>query len=192
MPENYNTWRGKSSVCDECGLGGIGKEYKQREMFENLFAINCLSCGRVLSAIPNPTIEQSSANWDKAGDAEKIRIQACEQFIEVAKVRCLQLPEQLPEVKGDNLIFVWDMRKDKRGRENTVISNGEQTIWQEPCFYEGIDRFAQVARILKRRYGDSLKDFVPTERSLMWLWGDDLYAIEKIQKIRDRLWLPEP
>ncbi len=192
MADFYGTWKEDTYVCGKCEWAGTGEECTQGEMFKDLFEIECPSCKERVDVVLYPTIEDSRANWDKVSEEDKIMIQAREQFLNEAETRCLESPEQLPEIKGDVLIFVWDQQRDERGRDDTVITYGKQIIWREPAFYEGYGRFAQVARILKKRYGKRLRDLVPTERSMNYLWGDYLSAPSKTNSFRDRLWLREP
>ena len=192
MADFYGTWEEDIYVCDKCGWKGTGEKCIQGETFKDLFEINCPSCNERIDVVLYPTIEESRANWDKVSEEDKRMVEAREQFLKEAEVRCLESPEQLPEVEGEVLIFVWDLRRYEKNRFETLITYGKQVIWREPAFYEGYGRFAKVARILKKRYGDRLKDLVPTQRSQDFLWGDYLSAPHKIDDFRNRLWLREP
>lgn len=186
MADYYGKWKEDSYVCDKCGWKGRGEEGAQGEMFSELFEIECPSCGRRLDVVLYPTIEESRANWEKVSDADKAMIEAREQFIKESESRCLESPGELPDVEGDNLIFVWDQQKG-----DTVISYGKEIIWREPAFYEGYSRFEEVAEILKKKYGAKLKDLTPAERSQNYLLGDSFGAVGTIQSVRNCLGLNE-
>ncbi len=177
MAEFYGTWKEDTYVCDKCGWKGTGEDCTQGEMFNDLYEIDCPSCGKRVDVVLYPTIEESRANWEKVSDADKAMIEAREQFIKEAESRCLESPEELPEVKGEVLIFVWDQHKYEKNRDDTVITYGKQVIWTEPAFYEGYDRFIEVAKILKKKYGDRFIDLIPAQRSGNYLYGDRIMAL---------------
>ncbi len=54
-------------------------------------------------------------------------------------------------------------------------------------WYEGFRRFIEIAGILKQKYGDRLRDLVPTPRSEMDLYGDHLGAIKHVEACRKSL-----
>jgi hypothetical protein len=179
MPEYYGTWREDIYNCDKCCWKGTGNNCEQGEMFKDLFEICCPSCHEVLTVVNYPTIEESRSSWDKVSDADKPMIMAREKFIKNSESRCLESPNQLPDIPEDNLIFVWDKQDD-----DTLISFGNKVIWREPAFYEGYSRFEEVEIILKRKYDNRIKDLLPAERSQNYLLGDYLSAQDIIQSIR--------
>lgn len=187
MAEFYGTWKEDTYVCDKCGWKGTGEDCTQGEMFNDLYEIDCPSCGKRVDVVLYPTIEESRANWEKVSDADKAMIEAREQFIKEAESRCLASPEELPEVEGDELIFVWDQLREENDVGDTLITHGKQIIWREPSFYEGYDRFKEVAEILKKKYGDRFIDLIPAERSGNYLYGDRISAPQIIEEHRESL-----
>ena len=68
--------------------------------------------------------------------------------------------------------MIWDCEADEDyGRR--LIKHGDAVIFSEPARYEEYRRFKEVAEILKAKYGDRIKDLVPTEGSKLNLYGDD-------------------
>ena len=68
--------------------------------------------------------------------------------------------------------MIWDFEADEDyGR--TLIKHGDVVIFSEPARWEESRRFREVAEILKAKYGDRIKDLVPTEGSKLNLYGDD-------------------
>ncbi len=96
--------------------------------------------------------------------------------------KCLSSTDQLPTLPDGEITLTWDMEQDL-----TQIRNGESVIWSEPVVYEGFDRFEQIAHILKDKYGNRLKDLVPTDRSKLFLYGDYEPSLAFIVKLRKEL-----
>ncbi len=182
MADYYGTWKEDTYVCDKCSWEGTGEQCTQGEMFKDLFEINCPSCQERLDVVLYPTIEESCANWDKVSDQDKIIVLAHEQLTKDFETKCLNSPEELPDVDGDHLVFVWDFIWDDY---LAIIRFGEKVIWREPAFYEGYTRFREVAIILKEKYGERLKDLAPAQRSYNALLGDSFSADETIQMVRN-------
>ena len=67
---------------------------------------------------------------------------------------------------------------------NVLKYSGKKEIFKEPAVYEGYERFEEVARILKARYGNALLDMAPTQNSEVYLYGDSLTAADRIAKFR--------
>ncbi|MCB0210261.1 MAG: hypothetical protein KDJ52_13065 [Anaerolineae bacterium] len=53
--------------------------------------------------------------------------------------------------------------------------------------WEVYDRFAEIAAILKQKYGTRLVDLVPTSRSLYALYGDSTAAYFYVARAREAL-----
>ena len=100
----------------------------------------------------------------------------CLAFWAVALTR----PEQLPDIPSDDdLYLTWDADySEGKDQPGTVIRNGDQVLFSEPAAWEAIGdhcrdgRYEGICKILKAKYGDRVRDLVPTERSWIWLYGD--------------------
>jgi hypothetical protein len=58
--------------------------------------------------------------------------------------------EQLPDVEGDRLAFLWDLEADEdESNATTVIRLGDRVIWREPALFENTDRFFEVKELLR-------------------------------------------
>jgi hypothetical protein len=77
------------------------------------------------------------------------------------------------------LQFAWDF-EEADGESWTLIRCGEQTVWRELAYYEGWQRFNQVKQLLKQHY-EQFESLTPTDRSELYLFGDDLAAPGKIE-----------
>jgi len=94
----------------------------------------------------------------------------------------LRSPDQLPDIDGDELFFVWDQIET-----DSLIRFGNQIVWREETGWEVYDRFEEIAAILKQKYGRRLIDMVPTLRSEYALYGDASYAWGRVQDARASL-----
>lgn len=68
-----------------------------------------------------------------------------------------------------------------------MICWGEREIWRELAWYEGYERFREVAVLLQRKYGRALRDLVPRDESELYLYGDELDAPSRVEKVRAEL-----
>lgn len=59
--------------------------------------------------------------------------------------------DQLPELQGEALEFIWDLVKVADGEYYQVIRLGEREIFTEPAFWGNTSRFAEVKRLLKKK-----------------------------------------
>jgi hypothetical protein len=80
--------------------------------------------------------------------------------------------DQLPELAGDGLEFIWDCT-EMDGETYQIIQLGNAEIWRELAFFENIDRFNQVKELLRTKYGGRFKSLTPSRDSLEWLCGDN-------------------
>jgi hypothetical protein len=95
------------------------------------------------------------------------------------RAQCLQAADQLPELPDGDLNLVWDQEEGQ-----TLIRSGDTVIWSEPLAYEAFDRFERIALILKEKYGVRIKDLSPTNRSMLFLYGDYYPSMEYVTRLR--------
>ena len=124
----------------------------------------------------HPTIQESRANWDKVSEWDRRNIEAAEAHQAEFARRKLREPAQLPDIPEPSFILHWDFANDSR--KETLIKHGENVIFAEPAFYEGYERFIEVAEILWSRYGAALRDLLPTKTSELYLYGDQISSPE--------------
>jgi len=186
MTSYYSNWREDIYTCAACRWQGTGEQCEQGELFSELYEICCPSCGEKIDLVMLPTIEESRQNWSKLSDEDKMSVEHIEEFRDECAARGLKSSEQLPNIEGDDLVFTWDIEDYQRGGD-TLIKHGHTIIWREPAYYEGYERFAEVANILKQKYGDRLQDLVPTRKSYIYLYGDRLSASDQVDKVRKAL-----
>ena len=137
----------------------------------------------ILALVSYPTLEQLRANQDRPGIREYVeRIDAGLDKFAREKLR---EPEQLPEINDDSFALAWDFDDHGLDDKRTLIMHEDAVIFSEPARWQAYERFAEVAEILKAKYGHQLKDLVPTPRSEDWLYGDKLSAANYVGNVRD-------
>ncbi len=135
----------------------------------------------MLLIVGYPTVDETR---EAAAAGNQRAIEDLSHAEEVARRReragGLELTEQspLPALRGVRLEFEWDL-EDVDGESWTVIRCDGQTIWRELAYYEGWERFNEVKRLLKLRY-EEFSVLTPTERSELYLFGDDMFASSKL------------
>lgn len=182
---SYYTWKQDPYECSGCGWKGTGEQCTTTLLLD-LFEIRCPSCGNMVGVMQWPTFEDSRQHWDMLSESEKKLVEFGEAQQKEILSRRLTSPTQLPDIEGDNLVFTWDIEDLQMGGD-TLLGYGGEIIWREPAIYEGYGRFLEVAWILKEKYGDRMQDLVPTEKSLLYLWGDRLTAPDIIEERRSKL-----
>lgn len=178
-PENWLSLKDKYYECTDCSwrldLSAIGR-VPVDEDGDNLTCSDCgdsfgdLQFGELAEtdeykSLVNPCIERmKEIEFEPAGrPAERSR---------------LERPDQLEDVEGKEITFVWDCEDGDDDRK-TVIRYGGKIIWSEPCNHDCFARFKSVKDVLKKKYGEQLWDVAPTLRAcinlgdLIWrLWRD--------------------
>lgn len=173
--EHYGPWKSEAVTCKQCGWVGNGNELVQGELFTDLYEMDCPSCSEVLLIVSLPTWEEAEAHREEMSPLERELFEKrTSAFAKLEKAR-LRLLGQLPDIPGDGEITLeWDMNwdvQDALDRTNR-IKYGEEIVWEEMALYESYERFAEIAKLLKQKYGVRLVDLVPTENSKTYLWGD--------------------
>ncbi len=100
-----------------------------------------------------------------------------------------QLPD-IPDAHGRRLYLAWDaVWSEERGdRPQTVIRHGDRVLFSKPANWQAIhDEYESICKILKEKYGERLRDVVPTPESEMWLYGDSLSGSIWRDWVRERI-----
>ena len=177
----FYTYKDLQYRCKHCAWQGMGGELEYGEEFDQLVELDCPVCQTKVSFVMYPTLAESRDNWAHLSDSEKAQVEQIENAQARFNALCLKSPEQLPRI--DQLFFrlTWDFENDE---DMTLLKYEDAVIYREPAVYEGFERFEEVARILKLRYGNALKDLVPSPASETYLYGDSLTASDRINNFR--------
>lgn len=186
MTTDYFNYKTTSFEC-ACGWRGMGVELAQGEMFRDLCEMECPSCCTKLFIMAFPSFEECRANWDKLSELDRTWIEVAERRNALFERFSLKTAAQLPEIDDVNFKLSWDFADIPEAGSTTLIRHGERVIFSEPAFYEGYERFIEVAALLKERYGNALTDLEPTDASRLYLYGDRLSAPDQVARCRDAL-----
>jgi hypothetical protein len=174
----FDGYRDEIFECPVCAWSG-GFEQLSRETYRDLFDGSCPQCDKMLIIVFFPTLaEIRNAATRGNEEAQKMLplVQKREDLDAAFEREKLKSADQLPDLTHYDLEFIWDQEIE----EETTIRYRDLLLWKEPAFWENWPRFNQVKEILKTKYGTRFKSLTPTERSKLYLYGDDLKAPEKI------------
>lgn len=189
MPESnsrpFEKWKTEQWNCSHCGWTGLGEQLEIYDIFEGLNEMACPNCKEKVGTVSWPTRAELKENFDKLSPGDKMVVAFSEAHHEDFSLRKLSSSEQLPVLPEKSIVMIWDIERYDGG--DTIIRFGDQIIWREPAFYEGYERFIEVASILIQKYGSRLKDLVPSKNSEMFLYGDHAVSINLIEKCREKI-----
>jgi hypothetical protein len=168
----YDNWREEEFDCPACKWHGRGDALTLGDYNWECAERLCPTCEELITVVLHPTIEESRANWDKVSEWDRKQIEAAEARQADFARRKLRDPSQLPDIPEPSFVLHWDFADDGSRRE-TLIKHRDKVIFAEPAFYEGYERFIEVAQILRTRYGAALRDLIPTNASELYLYGDN-------------------
>jgi len=176
-------WMKKEYTCNSCSWSGTGGDSARGLLYRGKFLeLTCPTCSASLDVLILPAEKGCAHSLEGLSEEQlKAKEEADEQERQYLE-KCLTSIDQLPNLTDGDISLSWDMEEDQ-----TQIRNGKSVIWSEPVAYEGFDRFEQIALILKEKYGNRLKDLVPTDRSKLYLYGDYEPSLAFIVKLRKDL-----
>jgi DNA-directed RNA polymerase subunit RPC12/RpoP len=183
---NYLEWKDNQISCPACNWTGCGRETRAGELFADGAEFHCPECGEYFRFILWPTTQEtlSSPLADSGERIAALRIEHRWGRFDREKLRG---PEQLPTLEADTVVVRWDVHRGDDGEEYIVLASDECEIWRELAWFEGYERFVEIANILQQRYGTRLADIVPTEQSEYYLYGDSMHASSVIESARKSL-----
>lgn len=177
---NNSIWKNSTFQCDRCNWQGLGKDARMGNVFTELFELDCPKCNKERIAIIGfPT----TAEIRKYGnETEKQNLTQTEKFLQKVEMMKLKSVDDIIDIEDDDIVITWDHEKTY-----TVIKHNDKVIWKEIALYEGYERYLEVGELLKQKYGTKLKDFIPTERSELYLYGDRFCSVNEVKKFRKSL-----
>lgn len=183
MGDNYYTYKSENFVCKHCGWTGLGKEVILGEMFHFGFEVDCPKCyERFTELILFPTIEET---LKKGPEEDKLVARAMKLTSEKWRASLLKNVNQLPDLNFNFMAFV--LREIEENGENyIVITHQNRIIWKEIRAYEYFERFIEIGRIFKEKYGDRMIDLVPDVDGY-YLYGDRAVSISLVENFRREL-----
>jgi len=167
----YSYDENQSLTCPACGWSGVAGDGAV-ECRDELFDVSCPHCARLLLVVSAPTADETrqAAEHGDARAQEQLQLdEARASFLREFEERKLKSPDQLPDLNGDRLEFVWDFVS---GERLTTIRVGERKVWAEPALWGARERFEEVRSLLEQRYDGRFVGLTPTAQSEVWLRGD--------------------
>ncbi|HBR14947.1 MAG TPA: hypothetical protein DD723_05310 [Candidatus Omnitrophica bacterium] len=167
-----DSYREKTFSCPQCGWTGLGKDCVRRELFRDLFEIDCPGCGDKIELISLPLVSEILNTARRLGelDPSGTALFPYNSPSEGAG-RFLYDPEQLPNIFEEFIVLTWDC-DGQQPKANIFIKHGSRIIWREPCSDKGWERFKEIGEILKEKYGSRLKDLIPTTKAEIDFFGN--------------------
>ena len=104
------------------------------------------------------------------------------------KENSLQSPEQLPDIDAHEITITWDTVERQAPGDSetyTFYKCGGVVLFKELAFFENGARYREVAVIFRQKYGDRLRDIVPTWGGWLYLGGDSFLSRWKPEKARE-------
>lgn len=186
MRNYYDNWQNEGFDCPKCKWHGPGSALVLGDYNWESAERLCPVCEELITVVLHPTIAEARANWNKVSEWDRKNIEAAEAREAEFERRKLRGPSQLPDIAEPSFVHHWDFADDGSRRE-TLIKHGGTVIFSEPAFYEGYERFIEVAEILHNRYGTALRDLIPTAASKLYLYGDYSGSSRVVAAARERI-----
>ena len=82
--------------------------------------------------------------------------------------------------------LAWDF-DEANGERFTIIRYGDRVLFSEPALWEGYERFEQVCKFVRDKYGKNVTDLVPTRSSELYLYGDVLSSPDFVTNVRRKV-----
>ncbi len=179
----YEEWQSKEFSCGSCDWNGNAGECNRGILYRKTYLeLYCPGCSAFLDLIIFP---HSAGCEDDSGaltDEQKMVLREREEEMRQYQERCLRSSDQLPELDDADFVAIWDQVEG-----DTQIRKGDTVIWSEPVAYEGFERYERIALILKEKYGPRVRDLQPTDRSMLFLYGDFATSLDYVKKVRKDL-----
>ncbi len=183
---NYYDQKEATYACPACGWTGRGDACEMGDGFDWGYEILCARCQQKLGYIGYPTTEEMLSDPRASdGDREQARSRIAREAEFERKM--LKDPDQLPVIEPAPASLAWDFEEAEDGKRYVVIRHEAREVWRELAWYEDCERYAAVAEILQRKYGDGLRDLVPTPASKDYLYGDRIASLRRVEEVRSAL-----
>jgi hypothetical protein len=184
----YEKWGGTETECPHCSWRGRLSDESTHLESDHLEAL-CGNCHEAVAYIWFP----NKAEAEAAGDEQTIAMfKVMESYWGRFSRQCLKSADQLPEIDSDEIVITWDTVESWNMVESSPESRGTYTyfmyrdvvLFREPACFEHGSRYGEVAAIFRGKYGDRLKDIVPTWRGWMYLGGDSFRSLNEAETAR--------
>lgn len=179
---NYADYKSHPLSCPSCGWKGLGKDSSQNYS-GTVMDLECPECNKMLAIINFPTYQETLR---RGSEADRQAVLREVNFRERFKRMSLKSPDELPDIEGSAISFTFRSITIK-GDDYSIIEHQGKEVWREPMVWEGCERFMEIGRILKDKYGNNMMDLIPDETAETFLYGDKVQAPTLIAEFRQQL-----
>jgi len=139
-----------------------------------------------------PTRKEAEEVWDLLPEVDRLQFELQDMFARACEAHELKRADQLPAIDEGSFALVCDVEEREGFPQHwIVIRLGSRAIWSEPAIYEGVERFEEIADLLKQRYGAAVVDLEPTLAGQAFLYGDRWSGPGKVERVRAGLRNPD-
>jgi hypothetical protein len=174
----YSNWQQEVLTCSRCGWTGTVSVDDLGDP-SDCAIIECRQCHRSLGVVVFPNLRDTEEAAAQGNEEATQRLPELLERLRQAEVRTERFErekivsvDQLPELDGESLEFIWDLA-EVDGDTYQIIRLGDAELWRELAFFDSIPRFNEVKELLRQKYDTRFKALRPTERSEEWLCGDN-------------------
>ena len=179
----YYEYKNQQYHCGNCDWAGFGSETIDNDDIDSFLEILCPKCNKNLDCVCFPTLEETLEFGTKEDKESAIKKQ---NFINRVQASRLKNHKQLPDIQADKIIITLCEVEQTAGRDaDIVLLWKDKEIWREICTYEYYERYLELGRILKEKYGERLIDF--EAKHTTYLGGDCSFAFDKVREFRQSL-----
>jgi hypothetical protein len=182
----YDDWQSVELECRKCGWKGKFEDGVVGYHGE-LMDCSCPTCGffdrPILAMVMYPTLAEMRSSGRTADTQQAERIAQFQHRFDESK---LKDKAQLPDIDAPSFKLDWDFLEIE-GDHFTVIRYGDRVLFSEHALWEGYERFEEVCKIIREKYGARAVDLVPTPSSELYLYGDVLSSPTVVIEARRRL-----
>ena len=102
----------------------------------------------------------------------------------------LSSPADLPDIDGECIKIKYSL-EEVQGSDHPVdivLLHERAELWREISFFEDIERFVEIAKILVEKYGNWLADIIVDEKKAgTWLYGDKIDAPQLVNRVKKEI-----
>lgn len=182
----HDDWQTVELECPKCHWKGKFSEgaVGYRRELKDCCCPRCdFGTSPMLATVDYPTLDEMLASSNPADVQYAKGLQQIQQSFDAAK---LVSKDQLPEVDSASFTLTWDF-VEFNGEAITFIGHNDRLLFAEPASWEGYERFEEVCKIVREKYGARVTDLVPTPASELYLYGDRLSSPDFVKTVRQTI-----
>ncbi|MBW7869678.1 MAG: hypothetical protein H3C39_01315 [Flavobacteriia bacterium] len=180
----YYKYQNQDFECGNCSWKGKGESLTVGDVFDSLFEVHCPECMNKIGNVLHPSFDEV---LKYGSNAEKLRLQNMMTKFEIIEASQLESVDELPNIDKDDVIIFRIKEENIEETDCLVIYADGIEIWRELSYFEYFDRYIEIAKILKQKYGSRMTDLV-TDEFVPRMYGDcSLSDIQRVKAFRKSL-----